>query len=599
MTLIPKNSKQIRNKLYRFSHSQKTTQMKKVIYIISLAFLTATATAQEKRDSVFTQDVNIVREYVPTIKDAGKINTLPAIEKPEPIEKNNVKYSTWASPLSADFDLQTLPSATLKKMRPNTLYREGYARIGAGNYTSFLGDLYLPLLKGKDYRLDFSANHLSTFGKVKLEDDSKVKAKNMDNMAQLAFNKNFFKVDLFSDIKFERRDFNYYGLDSISSTSYIAPGITGSDITLDKDAHNMLDFRIGILSRPKPTGLNYGITMKYELTNTASKLNENHLATKAFISTNWDIDQLGLGLSLDNFFYNKPDSTIALFSNVTTELDNYSVLGLTPYYTFKRETWDLKLGLKAFFSINKGQAVSVTPDIMGNIALVRDIFYLYGGITGDLKMNSMRAMFNENQYLRPDVHVDETYTPLDAYAGLKVKLFDYMVFNGFAGYKYIDNQYFFVNHITNPANGLYDNTFDVVTDEARLFNAGASITYNWNKTLGVLLKGVYNKWNLTDEEFAWHKPDWQIDLDVNYKINGDIKVSANALMLGKRHAKGYMGEAVDLKPVFDISLSGVYEYASWLSFFLNLNNIFAQNYQIWYGYNSQRFNAMAGAAFSF
>ena len=70
-------------------------------------------------------------------------------------------------------------------------------------------------------------------------------------------------------------------------------------------------------------------------------------------------------------------------------------------------------------------------------------------------------------------------------------------------------------------------------------------------------------------------------------------------MYGTRYAQGIDGNAIKLKPVFDINLEGVYELNSWLAFFAKFNSIIAQNYQIWYGYNSQRFNIMAGMIFSF
>jgi hypothetical protein len=376
--------------------------------------------------------------------------------------------------------------------------------------------------------------------------------------------------------------------------------VQGNNLTLGKDAHNMFDVALGIASRPKPKGINYAVSSRYELTGTRSHLTENHIETKGFVSANWDIDELGMNLSLDNLFYNNPSATDLLFTTVIDELDSYSVLSFKPFYKFRREIWNLQLGFNVFFSFNKGKAVCLTPNVKGEVALVRDLFYLYGGVVGDYTTNSMRNIFNENEYLRPDVHVDQTYTPIDAFAGVKVKMFDYLILNAFLGYKYIDNQYFYVNHlIDSPNYYLYDNTFDVVIDDAGVFNTGASITYNWNQSLSILLKGVYNNWNVGSQEYAWHKPAWQLDLDVSYKINKDISVSANAFALGKRYARGYMNEAVKLKPIFDLSLSGTYEYTSWLSFFLNVNNIFAQRYQLWYGYNSHRFNAMAGAVFSF
>lgn len=279
------------------------------------------------------------------------------------------------------------------------------------------------------------------------------------------------------------------------------------------------------------------------------------------------------------------------------EFENYSVFGLKPFYTFKRNTWDLKLGLKAFFAIDHGQAVNITPDIHGKIALVDKIFYLYGGITGDYKINSMRTIFDENQYARPDIQPENTYTPFDAYAGLKIKLFDYMVLNGFAGYKYIANQHFFIN--SRIADAYYGNTFDIINDKTGLFNVGASLTYNYKKSLSLLLKGVYNQWSPKTQEFAWHKPAWELDFNIDYKVIEDLKLTANFFVLGKRKALGFANETVELKPIFDLNLSATYEFASWIAFYVNFNNIFAQNYQLWYGYNSQRFNAMAGAVFSF
>jgi len=587
--------------------------MKKITYIIvSLLFVLNAAAQQEERDSLPTQktlvqDVNIVRDFVPTIKDAGKINLLPKIESTATIEKSSAVYSTWTSPMATRFDLQTLPSATLKRMRHQQNMREGYAKIGGGYPLGFLGDFYAPIVKAKDVRLDFLANHLSTFGKVKLDNGDKVKAENMTNAAQLAFTKNFFNADLFSEIKFARRDFNYYGLSIMNPEDiwYVSDGIDvweeipAKEFLFDKDAHNMFDVAIGFASRPKPRGLNYGASVRYELTNTTSGLTENHIETKGFITANWDIDELGAHISLDNLFYNNPTPTgHYLFYNVLDEFDSYSVLGFKPFYKFRRETWNLKVGLKTFFSFNKGKPVRLTPDVTGELALVNEVFYLYGGVTGDYATNSMRDMFNENQYLRPDVHVPQTYTPIDAYFGTKIKVFEAMVFNAFVGYKYIDNQYFFVNGLGNA--------FYVITDKADVFNTGVSITYN-SRSLSILLKGVYNKWNVSNQEYAWHKPNWQLNTNISYKINKDITVSANMLAMGKRYARDYVffdnwqsiEKPVELKPIFDLSLSGRYEYTSWLAFFLNANNVFAQNYQRWYGYNSHGFNAMAGAMFSF
>ncbi|MDR0873838.1 MAG: hypothetical protein LBN27_10320 [Prevotellaceae bacterium] len=568
--------------------------MKKIAYISALLLLAITANAQEKNDSL-VREVNVVRTYIPEIQDAGKINTLPDIEKPEVIPAKNLKYSTWSAPLATSFDLQTLPSATLRKMRAPKEFREGYAKIGAGNYLSFLGDIYVPILKAPDYRLDFATKHLSNFGKVRLDNGQRKKAQDLRNSGQLAFSKSFFKMDLFSEVNFYRHDFNYYGQDLTD----LAPALRDSVAPMGKEAHTFFDVSVGVASRDLSADFQYTAAIKYELAHTKTGLNEHHIQTIGNLSYALSEPHLiGVNLSLDNMIYNSPDTLGTLFQNVGDRFTNYTVFGINPYYKLQKDIWDIKLGLKANFA-SRGKAVSVSPDIAGQVALVPEIFYLYAGLGGDYEVNTLNKTLKENQYVRPDVLRENTRTPLNAYGGLKFKVFNYLIFNGFAGYKFIDNQYFYVNHRSETDSAYYDNTFDIVVDEANLFYAGASLTYNYKQKVSALLKGTYNNWKTTDQTYAWHKPDWELNFDLSYKINDDIRVSANAFALGKRYALGYDNKAVKLKPLFDLSLSGTYEYSSWVSFFLNLNNLLYQNNQIWYGYNLHKFNFMAGATFSF
>lgn len=574
-----------------------STIMKKILYSIAIAISATSVYGQTDQDTTFSRNVNIIREYLPTINDAGKINTLPRIEEIEN-RKTDINYSTWASPLNSTFNLQTLPAATLKKIKQNRALREGYARIGGGNYLSFLGDIYLPVLRGESYQLDFYAKHLSAFGEVKQTDSTKTQAKNMMNSAQLAFTKNFYSINLLSELNYHRNDFNYYGKDTLNQ--YAESVFTLDDLKPEKDAIQFFDFKLGIVSKPKLGGMNYAISSKYALTNTNSGLNESQITTKGYLKSNMEQNEYGINIALDNLLYAKSDSTPLLFNDINRKLENYSVLELSPYYTIEEKTWNLRIGLKSYFSFNKGQAAYAAPDLVGNLTIIRDLFYLYGALGGDVKINSMQNILKENRYMRPDILIEDTYTPLDANAGIKIKFFDQLVLNGFIGYKYINNQYFFVNrNMLNTGWTGYNNTFDVVYDEVGVFNTGASINYNLNKKIDFLLKGIYNSWNMDELQYAFHKPEWQIDFDAAYKINEDIQISFNSHVLGKRYALGIEGNSVELKPIFDCSISGMYEYNSWISAFVKINNLLAQNYEIWNGYNSHGFNALAGVMFSF
>jgi len=578
-----------------------------ILPLCATLFVPVVSAQSVDADTVFTRDIDIVREYTPKIKDAGKINTLPKPEVSEQPSKVEVNYDSWTTPLeSAQFDLRQLPAATIKKIRQQQYLREGYARIGAGNYTSFLGDFYAPIVRKNDMLFDVFYNHLSSFGKVKLDNDEKVRAKNMTNSLALGFEKNFVPLQFSLDASYARNDFNYYGLDSLKNDVLYGDeenAVVGVDLRPrhNRDAHNFFSFSAGIVSNKRVAAIDYYANAGYDLTKTYTGLSEHWMNISGGLNRSRDRYDIGSDFKFEGVVYNSPAANGPFFSNMPEEqFDSYGILRVAPFYRIKGETWHVKIGFKGAFTFNREPSVAFSPDVDAKVALVRDIFYFYANVTGDLKNNTMKRVFEENRYFRPDCQVENTYVPIDASIGFKTKIYNDLIFNVSAGYKMLQDDYFFVNHADTVNNFYaYDNTFSFVKDNVNLLTAGAALAYNWQKRVEVMLEGNYYHWALDEQAKAWHRPDWKIDLSATYRVNDDIRLALNAYMYGARYAKGADEKAVKLDPVFDINLEGVYELNSWLSFYAKLNNILAQNYHIWYGYNSQRFNFMAGMVLSF
>ena len=121
-----------------------------------------TATPQKiavKPDTV-TRNIQIVKEYTPDIKEANKVNTQPEL-KDASGKKQTVNYSVWTAPKTLNND--SVP--TLDYALPNTEVRadlnKGFVKLGAGNYTSFLGEAYLPLYSDKRNLFDLYGRHNS------------------------------------------------------------------------------------------------------------------------------------------------------------------------------------------------------------------------------------------------------------------------------------------------------------------------------------------------------------------------------------------------------------------------------------------------------
>ncbi|MDR1698726.1 MAG: hypothetical protein LBR75_02735, partial [Prevotellaceae bacterium] len=117
-----------------------------------------------------------------------------------------------------------------------------------------------------------------------------------------------------------------------------------------------------------------------------------------------------------------------------------------------------------------------------------------------------------------------------------------------------------------------------------------------------LISWNYNHWNVN----AWHRPQHEICLSGNYKITDKINLSASGYVATVREIPfekyDYYDtkiEIINLDPIIDFSLGATYKINNSFTAFLQANNIFATKYHIWYGYNAQRFNAMAGLTYSF
>jgi outer membrane cobalamin receptor len=216
----------------------------------------------------------------------------------------------------------------------------------------------------------------------------------------------------------------------------------------------------------------------------------------------------------------------------------------------------------------------------------------------------MDDIFNENRYLLDDARVDNTYSPYEFYAGIKMKPIYNLLIDMYIDYKKINNQYFFVNKeykcdtVRTEISKIFINRFNVLYSSASLTKIGIRANYNLRNLVNVEFKGSYNGWEVTSERYAWNKPAWEANLNTDFKINHDLTISANAFYESERWAKlGTM--AIRMSPKVDINIGASYSYNNWLSVFGKINNLINNKYQDFYGYEVQGANGLVGVAFSF
>ena len=71
--------------------------MKKYIFALIVGlFATFGLSAQALQDTTLTRQLELQREFNPTLQDANKINSLPVVHQPQ-VTKANTDYATWTT----------------------------------------------------------------------------------------------------------------------------------------------------------------------------------------------------------------------------------------------------------------------------------------------------------------------------------------------------------------------------------------------------------------------------------------------------------------------------------------------------------------------
>lgn len=591
-------------RLTQFTTTKNSFEMKRVIYMVGALMCGASvASAQTAQtDTTISRDIEIVKEYNPVIKEAGKINTMPELKTIE-TKKITPSYSVWTSSFNPRADVMpTLDYALAKEPDSNPYASDYFAKLGAGNYTSFLGEIYAPLYKTDKWLIDIYGKHNSTMSDITLSDDQYPLATDVesdaysnDNKGRISLLRSYRKSELsaFSTLNFNK--FRYYGYDSFIADS----AAVGKD-TYKGGVQTFHNFDLNLRYKTKGYAekWKYDLQANYQRFSNKNEVVENTIYTNLMGDYRMESSSLSAIFEMYNIIMDMPSDSGYLYDFKHVEnASSHTVLKISPSYRFESNMGVFHIGVKGVFCIGQGRPGTIIPDINGNIKIIDDKLYLYAGITGDYEVNNYRHITKVNPYVAPDVRVEDTYVPIDFYLGAKANIYDKVNLDAFVGYKVLNNPYFFVNKGLDST--AFHHTFDVVKDkDAGLFNAGVAAIYNWTDKLGLTLQTKYNAWAVKKVDKPWQRPTFELDFKTSYQITDYLRTELSYEFSGGRYAC-VNGKSVKMDNIHDLSLGVNYRVLSFANLFLNLNNIFASEYQNWYGYTAQRFNLMGGLSVNF
>lgn len=534
------------------------------------------------------------------ITPAYRINENPVIIDTV-IPSPTVQYPLLVRHMTTDIIVTPIDPVKIKVVSKLDKLYPGYVRLGIGNYTSPLGEIYYNSMRNRKVNYGIALKHNASYGNIKDYAPS-----SFDQTSGRIFG-DFFLTGfrLQPEFTYLNHGYHYYGLQDTA-------GVISKDSLRNRVQDIGGSVRFGNYTRKDSAILLYSFYTDYHYFNefknekdTLGLNGKNHLfriGTEMSYKFKKNIFAADFDINYNQYNYNLADTA---FANGKSENEYVNWLfHLRPTISTYGNKWKVIYGVDLNLDTPADTVFKVVPVVEAKYSLFKDMFIPYVGIDGGVKQNSFKSINRENPYINPGISLNNTKT-MNIYAGIKGTLSKKMSFNARFTYKLINNLPLFVNDTL--FSDLY--RFRVIYNDMNVLGIDGSVSYQAGEKLKVDLLGEYNqyssKYSGSIYQYAWNLPTYVVTLRGNYNLYDKIYIKADfTLKGGRKSPEGLFAidpanANFDLGVIADANLHAEYRYSKRLSAFIQFNNLAAQRYMAWYRYPVQGFQVMGGITFGF
>ena len=552
-----------------------------------------------KQEPGLKREVTLYNPYKPTLSVVRKMSFLPDMIDTAKV-KPEFHYSVSAKAFQPEYNIVPIKAAALLPDPLPKLYKS-YVNIGLGNYITPLAEISITNERSKKGSFGIYGKHLSSNGKIELENARRVFGGYMDNDASI-FGRRIFKKSTFgTSVDFTQKVRYAYGYDP-QILDY-SPG--KKDV---KMSYNNIGAKAFYSSSTlDSTEFSYDFGFHYNYFTQTSDLYRHNAGFNGLMAKSYKGYYAGAAVNYD---YYKDSDTLRGGSDY--------IFSLSPFLKKSTTQWNFKLGFQAL--LDRNSILHLYPDIDFGFNIVPSYLSFFAGLSGKLEKNDPLKIISENPYLAnnqfPDFvrqgslfRLPDTDHKLIITAGLKGNSGLEGTYLISASYSKIDNMIFYSNlvfpdSVTPRARGNY---FLPVTDVVELLNIHAEMGGRVTDKISFnLIANIYDY--KTHMEYAWNKPNWDGKMGLKYNLRDKIIVGMELTAIGKRRQvvsgdllsrdAGYTPLIIEMPVHVNMNLSAEYRYSKILSFWARLNNISYNHYFEWAYYPSQRFIGMVGFTYS-
>ncbi|MEM9829934.1 MAG: hypothetical protein AAF944_04825 [Bacteroidota bacterium] len=564
----------------------------KVFLATLFLYLSLSATAQET-DPNWERPEGEIDDAEVVIEKEREISLPTASRRFEPIPPLPISRPTTSITYQFQEVAPRLPSLN-PQMRPlkivppplDPLYGN-YTKLGFGNFLTPYAELFANNTRNDEYSYGLHLQHESSrFGPV-----DGANSGNSDSRLGVS-SKYFTQGHTFrAKTSYQRERYHFYGYSPSTEPEPERDSI--------RQIFNSIAVSAGIAQADADAPLDYDVEAQFTHLNDAYQAAENqvNLHLKAYYTV---LPHITLGLASDLYLMRRSDQSP---ETMTESSLGRSLFRARPYLTYRSSDGPGEgLTITGGFTIahendtaSNADQLHVYPYALATLHL-DDAFQVYAGIDGDIEATSLYSFTRENPYLEADVPLLHTNRNFSFRGGAKGRINSLFGFHlGFSASNY-KNLYFF-------ANSARDSTrFTILYDSDNVFqlNLFGELSLNSTERFRSSLRGDFYTYNVENVEEPWHRPNFTLSW-LN-RLNLFEKILLNAelqFMSGIQGINLASGTIRQLDPITDLHFQADYLFSSRFSAFVEVRNIFAQNYERFMNYPSRGLMVLGGVTYSF
>lgn len=569
------------------------------ILIITLLTSTFLFSQEIEKDSIGTEEVNIIKPYAPKIKDAFKVKKNPTQGKDSIQAKKPVEYSINSAPVASTFVAQKGKAKGVAQKEKERIY-ENYASVGFGNFTTPKIEAFVHTSTTRDNDFGALLNFLSSNGGV---EDVKLDNNFMDAKIDLFYKQTSRDFDWKINGGYHYQKYNWYGIvdpdiisdvqmDNINPNQNYGNINFGGEIIYYENFFKSANIDINVFSdKYSSSELHFLAQPTFEIP-----------VSSELIKTDFRLEYISG--KFDRNYFSEDELKYGFYN-----------LGISPTFKVVRDYLTLNLGAKLVYTgATEGDSKSkflIYPNITASYELITDVMILYVEVTGDLEQHSYRKFVAINPFVSPTLNIGRTNKQYDAKFGAKGKLASNISYNVNASYKSeeakalykLNNVY---NELNTNENYQFGNSFSVVYDDINTLGVFGEINIDFSKELSFGGNVQFSTYDKDLQEKAWNLPSIEASVFANYTTQ-KWNAGANLFFVGERkdeyNSNGFIlplsTTQITNKSYIDLNLNFTYNFTDRLSGFANANNVLGADYHKYTGFEVQGLQFLAGVKYKF